>query len=250
LSGLPRVGTVTARVRPNRNAVYTYVFGDYDSLKTPTQLTRGWDYICFTDDPELRSDVWDVRLSVGDAADHALDRKRYAVKHMTLAHRYVPRYDATLAVGGQFRIACDLDAFLARHFADEADDMMICRSPSRDCIYDEGEACKRYEKDDPAVIDAHVARYRAEGYPRNRGLYSTRFIARRGGRPAVEAMCELWFEEVLRGSRRDQMSLNYALWKSAPIRVAELDPDAPDVVAAFLMHHHKHQPGGPQLVVR
>jgi hypothetical protein len=34
-----------------RKAVYTFIFGDYDDLKSPTIMTPGWDYICFTDDP-------------------------------------------------------------------------------------------------------------------------------------------------------------------------------------------------------
>src|SRR2546422_511368 len=67
-----------------RKAVYTFIFGGYDDLKSPAIFTPGWDYICFTDDPTLRSDIWDVRLSPRGSADCELDHKKYAIKHMIL----------------------------------------------------------------------------------------------------------------------------------------------------------------------
>ena len=33
-----------------RKVAYTYIIGNYDSLKEPSVITEGWDYICFTDD--------------------------------------------------------------------------------------------------------------------------------------------------------------------------------------------------------
>ncbi len=205
-----------------RKAVYTFIIGAYDDLKPPAVVTKGWDYICFTDDPELRSEHWDVRLSVRPPSEQTLDNKRFAMKHMILFHNFLWGYDMSLSVGGQTLINCDLDELVAQHFGRD-EDMMICRHPERDCVYDEAEACKRYEKDDPAVIDQHMLRYRREGYPTHYGLYSTRVIARRHHRPVLERMCEQWFAELLGGSRRDQLSLNYAIWRTGPLRISTVD---------------------------
>ena len=222
-----------------RKVIYTFIIGDYDDLKPPKQRTPGWDYICFTDNPGLKSRDWEIRISTRDATEVGLDNKRFAMKHMILFHKFVPEYDLSISLGGQFQIACDLDAFVERNFPRETDDMMISRHPHRDCIYDEAEVCRQFRIDEPAIIDAHVARYRAEGFPAHRGLYATGFIARRGRRPQTAAMCDLWYEELRRGSRRDQLSLNYALWKSAPLRIAELDFCAPEVTEAFVIFPHK-----------
>src|SRR6266850_4333260 len=205
-----------------RKVVYTFIFGDYDDLKSPTIITPGWDYICFTDDPTLHSDVWDVRLSPRGRADTQLENKKYAMKHMILFHRYLDGYNLSLSIGAQLEPNCNLDDLMREHFPATAD-MMICRHEERDCIYDEAEVCKAWVLDDPARIDAHMRRYRAIGYPAHNGLYTTRIIARWHDRPNVKAMCELWWEEYQRGSRRDQLSLNYAIWKSAPIKISAID---------------------------
>src|SRR5438309_362 len=158
-----------------RKAVYTPIFGAYDNLKPPTIITSGWDYICFTDDPTLRSSVWDVRLCQRGRADRQLEYKQYAVKHMILCRRYLKDYDLSLSIGGQIEINCNLDQFL-REYLRAGDDMMIRRHPERDCIYNEAEVCKAWGLDDPARIDAQMQRYRATGYPAHNGLYATGII--------------------------------------------------------------------------
>lgn len=208
-----------------RKVAYTYIIGDYDDLKTPSVFTEGWDYVCFTDSTDLRSDFWDVRLSNRRGTDRHLEDKQFASKHLILFHHYLDDYHLSVSVGGQILINCDLDDFLYQCFKDD-DDMLVCRHPWRDCIYEEAEACKLVGKDDPQRIDAQMQRYRCEGYPRHHGLYAGGLMARRHGRPPLNEMCELWFEEVKRGSRREQLSLNYALWKSAPLKLSVFEWEA------------------------
>jgi hypothetical protein len=144
------------------------------------------------------------------------------MRHMIRFDDYLNDYDLSLSVGGQIQINCNLDDFVGKHF-ELGSDMMICRHPDRDCIYDEAEACKLVGKDDPQRIDRHMQRYRAAGYPAHNGLYATAIIGRRHDRESLKEMCRFWFDELKQGSRRDQLSLNYALWKSGPIRISELD---------------------------
>lgn len=222
-----------------RKAVYTFIFGGYDDLKPPAVITPGWDYICFTDDPALRSDIWDVRLSPRGRADRQLENKKYAMKHMILFHQYLKGYDLSLSIGGQMELNCNLDDLMREHFR-AGDDMMICRHPDRDCIYDEAEVCKAEGIDDRARIDAQIERYRAIGYPPHNGLYATGVIARWHQRANVRAMCRFWWEEYRRGSKRDQLSLNYAIWKSAPIKISVIDfAQQFDVKRNFKIWPHK-----------
>jgi len=207
--------------RPPRKAAYTFIIGDYDTLKTPAVVTEGWDYICFTDNPNLQSACWDVRLSTRQGDDVTLEDKKFAMKHMILFHQYLDGYDVTLSVGGQIEINCNLDVLFGQHF-NEDDDMMICLHPERDCVYDEADACTALGKDDASRIHAHMQEYRAAGYPPHHGLYSTIIIGRRHDRQHLKDMCELWFRELKRGSQRDQLSLNYSIWRSAPIKISAI----------------------------
>ena len=44
----------------NNKCIYTYIIGGYDSVKEPKVVTPGWDYICVTDNPNLKSEVWNI----------------------------------------------------------------------------------------------------------------------------------------------------------------------------------------------
>ncbi|MBC7591354.1 MAG: hypothetical protein H7226_09980, partial [Salinibacterium sp.] len=58
---------------PNR-AVYCALVGGYEKLlEQPAALESSIPFICLTDDPELRSATWDVRLI---ESEFALDRVR------------------------------------------------------------------------------------------------------------------------------------------------------------------------------
>src|SRR5215472_2364503 len=100
----------------NRKAAYTFIFGDYDDLKAPSIITPGWDYICFTDDPTLRSDVWDVRLSARRRSYRRLEPKKFAMKHMILFHQFVNEYDLSLSVSANVELNCDLDSLMEEQF--------------------------------------------------------------------------------------------------------------------------------------
>lgn len=212
------------RQRPEkstRKAVYTFNFGDYDELKPPAIITPGWDYICFTDDAGLRSDIWDVRLSYRSAEDRHLDNKRFAMKHNILVHQYLLGYDFSVSLGAQIKVNCNLDQLMREHFR-ASDDLMLVFWKD-DCVYDEADGCKQRLTDDPERIDEHMRRYRAAGYPARNGLYMSGIIARWHNRARVRALCELWWQEYMQGSRRDQLSLTYAIWKSSRIKISKLD---------------------------
>ena len=43
------------------NIVYTAITGGYDNLHDPQYVTKGWQYICFSD-VMLKSKIWDVKV--------------------------------------------------------------------------------------------------------------------------------------------------------------------------------------------
>lgn len=224
----------------NEKVVYTFIFGDYDSLKTPKVITPGWDYICFTDNPDLKSNVWQIRLSQQGPEERELGRKKFAMKHMILFHKYLEGYRTSLSIGGQMLVNCNIDNFLLQNW-NKNTDLMITKHPWRNCIYDEGKECIRLGKDSSQRINTHMERYRRENYPRNNGLYATAIIARHHGRPQLNKMCELWFSELKNGSKRDQLSLNYALWKYPSLTVSEIDWNKTYTInKSFIINPHKH----------
>lgn len=91
-------------------------------------------------------------------------------------------------------------------------DMLLIPHPLRDCAYVEGAVVSGLKMDDDEWILPQLDRYRAEGFPEHWGLYCGSVILRRHN-DRVRAFSKAWFDEVVAGSFRDQLSLPYILWK-------------------------------------
>jgi glycosyltransferase involved in cell wall biosynthesis len=191
-----------------RQAVYTVITRGYDTLKEPTVVTPGWDYVCFTDDPTLTSRVWEIRRFPTEA-----DPVRAARRRKILPQEFMPEYDLTVWVDGHLGIACDLSELVKRFHKDTL--LTVMSHPDRECVYDEADACKEQKKDDPAVIDRQIASIRAAGYPAKNGMVATGMLIRDNRNPDLRKMAFEWWNMVAEGSRRDQLSFNYVAWKAS-----------------------------------
>jgi hypothetical protein len=87
------------------------------------------------------------------------------------------------------------------------------RHPKRIDLYEEGREVKILKKADPEIVDRQLQDYKHQGYPINFGLLEGHFLFRDFGFRHVQTMSCMWFDEINRGSRRDQLSFNYVIWK-------------------------------------
>jgi hypothetical protein len=92
------------------------------------------------------------------------------------------------------------------------EDIAFFEHPDRNCIYAEAEFCIARKKDDPAVIESQMKRYKQDRYPANSGLVAGGIIFRKHCASTAE-LNESWWCEICRGSRRDQLSANYVMDK-------------------------------------
>jgi hypothetical protein len=200
----------------HRIAVYTSIFGGYEGLM-PQRRIAGVDFLCFTDG-DVRARPWKtVRVApcVGDATR---DSRRYKL----LPHLFLRDHDVSIWMDANYLLVGDvhglIDLALASSNMGVFDHNQTVLDP-RNCIYDEFDAIMRLHnennayKDDPRVMATQIERYRREGYPARNGLAFTAAMVRRHHAPDVVRTMERWWDEVSRGSRRDQLSFNYAAWK-------------------------------------
>lgn len=188
--------------------VYTAITGGRDPLEDPLFVPPGWRFVCFTDSPDVRSRIWEVRPLAWASPDG--DPRRTARWHKVNAHKLFPEdpvsiwADASVRVTGDWRhLLWYLGSFGLASY----------RHYSRDCLYDEARECIRLGLDDPARILGQVTRYQAEGYPEHNGLLETTILVRRHLEPGMMGFAELWWGEISRGSKRDQISVNYVAWR-------------------------------------
>lgn len=196
----------------NKLVIYTAIFGNKDTLNEDQYPVPGADYICFTDNPNVKSSTWDVRhvpLKFGCPIKSAREYK-------ILPHKYLSQYNTSIWIDGNFIVISDLrplteyskDADLVA--MDHDDPALFDR---RDCVYEELKALIKYRKADPDTMRSQVTGYREEGYPEHNGLSVTGMLIRRHNDERVIEFMEDWWKEVSTKSIRDQLSLNYVEWK-------------------------------------
>ncbi|MDR1734723.1 MAG: DUF616 domain-containing protein [Oscillospiraceae bacterium] len=200
----------------NTKVCYSCVTGGYDTIKDPCYITPGWDYIMFTDDQELHSDVWDVRV-IDKAAWGALgavhmDEPRLMSKFIKLCPTLVlPEYTESLWVDATIYIWGDLDEYI--HTYSRGADMLCFIHPDRCCAYDEAEECINLGKVQyPEAVTVQMAAYRAEGFPVKYGLISSCILYRKHT-DRITDLGDMWYAENTTKCSRDQVSFTYCCWK-------------------------------------
>ena len=78
--------------------VYTALFGDYDDLLEPVP-SNDCDYICFTDNTQLQSNIWKVQIVSGNLSAKMMNRL-YKIK----PHKYLKNYKASIYVDSIIKI--------------------------------------------------------------------------------------------------------------------------------------------------
>jgi hypothetical protein len=200
----------------NSTVIYTAIFGGKDELQNPTFVPPGCDFVCFTD-AEIKSSVWQIRKPIFDSFDPV----RRARQHKVLAHKLFPEYKHSVWVDGNIIVRGDVNKLIEKHLTSShmaIYDHVKTVGDSRDCVYDEAAAIIEMGKngkykDDPKLIEEQIARYKKEGYPSHHGLISSMELVRKHNEKDVADCMELWWSEIAKGSRRDQLSFNYAAWK-------------------------------------
>ena len=206
--------------------VYTAVFGKYDGLMDqPVATDSETEFVCFTDDPELTSDTWTIRVIPPAFAE---DSVRSARLLKILGHESLDTYDATLWIDASVLLRMDPDVILAHWLTDSAE-IALAHHSYREQLVDEFDEIIRLNYDDRARVYEQLTDY-AMAYPEAlsaRPLW-TGMLARRNT-PAVHETMRTWANHVLRYSRRDQLSVLVALREGKADYVAlDLDNfDAP-----------------------
>lgn len=191
-----------------RGVVYTVITGAYDSLKEPLYVDADYDYICYTDNRNLTSDIWMIRYVENP---EGLDNVRLSRKYKILGHEYLSEYDYSIYIDGKMQIVGSLKNMVERYSM--GNPMLCFPHCSRVCAYKEAEAVVEENRDMSDMITKQMKEYEEEGYPRNNGLIDAACLVRKHQDKVLQKVMECWWNEVKNKSKRDQLSIGYACWK-------------------------------------
>lgn len=210
----------------NKKVIYTCITNGYDTLKDPTVVTEGYDYVCFTDDADMKSDIWQFRPLPKEVDEIPSNKKQRFIK--INPHLFLKEYDFSIWIDGNVTIRGNLDHFInyvmehKESFLKSKCSVFVPKHPWRDCIYKEAAIVKEMLKDSSAV-EKQIAKYEAEGFPKKYGLLQSNILLRKHNDPQCIKLMESWSNEVMNFSHRDQLSFNYVLWKSKDIEIKYID---------------------------
>lgn len=194
----------------NKKVIYTAIFGNYDDLIEPLHKEANVDYICFTDNLDIKSKKWTVRYvdNYSNESYNMLNRR-----YKFFPNKFLPEYEQSLYIDGNIQLVNDDYAKLFDE-ALKCNDIAIPIHAERNCIYDEANACLKFKKGEPEKIEKQMRFYKSVGYPENNGLLENNIIFRRHNDVNIVALMSEWFEILTIHSSRDQLSLCYLLWKN------------------------------------
>ena len=189
-------------------------------LKHPAVYRDDVDYLYFTDGQSLPVDTqWQVH----ELPKGITDDPRKLAKIPKLNPHMIPAlcdYRYVIWVDGSMRIVNDNFVEEVLSFLDNG----LVLSPhweDRDCGYEEAAVLMEtgYANQD---LKGQCDFYLSQQFPKHYGLYAAGLQARDMNVYQVKIFGEIWFQEVLDWTSRDQVSCGYALWKSG------LTPDVLD----------------------
>lgn len=192
-----------------KGVIYTVLTGNYETLKEPQFEDTRFDYICFTDDTNLQSAIWQIRHL--EDMDN-LGAQRLSRKPKILAHDFLGQYNYSIYVDSKFRIIGNLYEYITKYSMGAP--MLCFPHGGRNCIYDEAEACIAYKKDDGRIVRRQVKQYRENGMPEHYGLIDAGCMARAHNNSDVIDVMNDWWKEFLGGCHRDQISFPYVCWRN------------------------------------
>lgn len=214
-----------------RRVVYTVLVEAFDALLPPLYTEPTLDYVVYSDAETPPPEPWQLRPLVSRHRNPRMTARW----HKLHPHRLFPDYEESLHIDANVLVRDRIGAVFGEALRDSP--LALFRHPNRDCVYDEAEVVKRLRYDDPEIVDAQMAYYRAQGLARRSGLFHGAVQFRRHNDRKLSAMLEDWWRQLKLFSHRDQLSLSFML-RRHEIRVAEL-PGSANVNPWFMTGPHE-----------
>ena len=207
---MKRINIESIEEPSERFVIYTAIANGYDFLRPAPKNLPDVDFICFTDDVgnKMRKG-WTLRAF---PQSQGLDHTRKCRNVKLRPHLYLSDYKYTLWIDANILVKPGVKNYIS-DFIISQNTLATFKHPFRNCIYEEAMVCKKENRDDHSSIDKLTIYLRSKKYPQNLGLIESNVLFRSTHDNLLTSAMEMWWEMVLKFSKRDQLSFNYVAWK-------------------------------------
>lgn len=190
-------------------AIFTAITGKYDALMLPEVFDSRFDYIVFTDNPIPDSGIYDVRPIQYFNGDNT----RAARFIKTHPHWLLKDYDLAIWIDSNIMVTGEIQD-IVYDFVKSKKPVGAIPHPYRQSVYEEARECKKQLKDNVDDIEAQVKHYKSVGFD-NGDLIESNFMIFDLKNSRVNDFLNTWWGQIEKFSKRDQLSLNFALDKTS-----------------------------------
>jgi hypothetical protein len=195
--------------------IYSVLTGSRESLGDPLidirekETDLEIDFIMFTDDVSASSSTWQIRI----LEDRALPAVNLCKRPKCMPWDYLSDYDHSLYIDNivRFRRLPTSEDLLF-----SGDGLKLYKHHGRSSLFEEALAIGVLGYDESEVLCSQVSTYR-RNIPLSeiKPLSTTTIIYRTHGHPKVRSHGTMWWEHILKYSKRDQMSFDYTRLSSS-----------------------------------
>ena len=193
-----------------RIAVYTVIYGAYDTLSEPIVIDPQCDYYYIGDQHFNKPSIWKYKEFSLPYEIEKLDgiyKNRYCKMH---PFSIFPDYEYSIYLDGNIILYGYPSDLL--EFINNKSGFALHNMANRDCIYAEAIACKILKKGHYELIKKQVKRYRKDNFPEHFGVYECPIVFRQHSSICKE-INQTWWQEFRESGGRDQLCLPYVIWK-------------------------------------
>lgn len=211
--------------------IYTCITGNYDNIHEVEIIDNDVDFICYTNNKNIKSKTWKVIYVENDGLnDHQLSRK---IK--MLGTDYINnKYDISVWQDASVIWDKKPSVFVKKYLKNNS--FAAFKHAYRDCIYDEAIEVIRLRKENKEKVIETIKFLKNEQFPAHIGLYEMTVFIKKNNDLKLKETMELWFKTYCEHSKRDQMSFMYSVWKTG----LKIDNINLNVWNNEWVHHARH----------
>lgn len=188
--------------------VYTCITGNYDNLNELIIKDNNVDFICYTNNKNLKSKTWNVIYTDDKALNnHQLSRKIKMIGTDYINKNYEISVWQDASVIWKKKPSLFVEKYLTNVFS-------AFIHNERQSVFEEAQEVIRLKKDDKKSVLNHIKFLEKEEFPDNMGLYEMTVFIKKHNDPIVKETMHIWYETYFKYSKRDQLSFMYAAWKT------------------------------------
>jgi hypothetical protein len=187
----------------NKKVVYSANFGSYDLLREPKFVDHDVDYIYFTDNPDIKSEIWSVIYI--EVAFYDARMTARILKH--LPHIFLTQYNSSIWIDARIMTnKCSANSIFSKMGKEK---FMCFKHPKRNSVFFEALSCIKKGHDSVLKIILQYIQYRIDGFSDEYQLVESGVLVRKHLNKNVCLFQEKWLIEIFHKSVRDQLSFNY-----------------------------------------